>query len=121
MMTPSKHMALLIGAIGLAACGAVNNAPKQQDPYRAEMMAVCTQNQIERRAKPNRAEKYCACLYDETMKDLSEAERHVARFYLLGQSGIDTKNRNEFKTMDVTAIGTASAAIGAAVKACPRP
>ncbi|MEO1552459.1 MAG: hypothetical protein AAFR82_00890 [Pseudomonadota bacterium] len=63
-------------------------------------------------------DSYCACLFDTAMRNLSEDERLVAAFYLLGQSGVDTQNRLEFKQIDPMAMGAGSAAVGRAVSRC---
>ena len=112
---------MIIGmAVGLSACSASKNN-SANDPFRQEFVTACPNQPTYQRHTPKQMNRYCGCIYDKTMKGLSEAEQKVARFYLFGQSGIDMKSRAEYRDMDLSAMGTASAAIGHAVKSCPKP
>lgn len=107
----------------LAGCG--GNDAKSNDPFRAEFLTACAAQTIYRSKPVNRITQYCACVYDKTLKGLTPEEAMTARFYLLGQSGIDTAARTEFASRDLDAVAPtmapASAAIGKAVRACGRP
>ena len=88
-------------------------------------MTACPSQKTYQSRPKDKVLKYCACVYDQTLKGLTEDEAMTARFYLLGQSGIDVKNRREFVDRDITVVadtmGIASRALGEAVKACGRP
>lgn len=104
----------------LAGCGS-EPAPKFDNPLRAEILEACLVYPAYKNAGDSRAKRYCGCVYGKTMKGLTEAEQLVASFYLLEQVGVDTKQRPEFKSIDLSAMGTASTAIGKAVGSCPGP
>ncbi len=104
----------------ISSCQAQTDPPVL-DPHRAEMITACKDQPSYRTRDQDRVLKHCGCIYDKTMQDLTDAERHVARFYLLGQSGVDVESRPEFKTMDLDSMMPASRAIGEAVKLCRRP
>ena len=102
----------------ISACTA-NTA--DQDLHRQELVDACINSPSYKNRKPETASRHCACVYDKTMKGLTDAERLVARFYLSGQVGLNVKDREEFKSMDVGAMGKAAQRIGVAVQACPKP
>ncbi|MEL6826746.1 MAG: hypothetical protein AAFZ74_17675 [Pseudomonadota bacterium] len=93
------------------------------EPFEEEFLAACA-------SKPNGTpsgyygtdkitpKSYCACIFDNAMRDLSEDEKLVAAFYLLGQSGVDTRNRPEFKQIDPMAMIAGSDSVGRAVNRC---
>lgn len=93
------------------------------EPFEEEFLAACA-------TKPNGTpsgfygtdkitpDSYCACIFDTAMRDLSEEEKLVAAFYLLGQSGVDTRNRAEFKQIDPMALIAGSDSVGRAVNQC---
>ena len=104
----------------LSACSNPHaNAP--DDPNRREIVTACSEQKIYRSKPTEKTQRYCGCIYDKTMKNLTADEQLVARFYLGGQIGLNFKDRPEFKSMDISAMGTASEAIGKAVAKCPRP
>jgi|GEM_PF-3268296 len=118
---PPINLSLTLGLIHLtAACGTETVSPSK-DPAKAEMIAACIEYPSYKRRGPERAARYCSCVYDNTMRGLTEEEQLVARFYLLGQIGINTRERDEYKKMDISVIGTAANAIGEALKRCPGP
>lgn len=98
-------------------------ATELPEPFEEEFLVACT-------AEPNNTpsgfygsdkitpDTYCACIFDTTMRGLSEDEKLVAAFYLLGQSGIDTRNRPEFRQIDPMAMMAGSEAVGRAVNRC---
>ena len=119
-----KHIFTGLFALGvMTACSPSSERPNapSNDPYRAEAMTACPMQRSYVNRDPDRVRKYCACVYDQTMKSLTEPEKMTARFYLLNQMGVDTRTREAFKTLDLTTAGTSSAAIGRAVKKCGRP
>jgi len=114
-----KHLCLSLSMIGLAACGTAT----AEQPFQAEFQAAC-ENQSQS-APPGftltgeyTREKYCKCIFNTAMRGLTDDEKKVAAFYLLGQSGVKVDHRPEFKTMDPMAIGNGAAAVGRAAERC---
>lgn len=103
-------------------CAACANASAEQ-PFQAEFQTACESNSND---TPKgftltgelTREKYCKCIFKNAMRGLTDEEKKVAAFYLLGQSGVDLKNRREFKTIDPMAMGGGAQAVGKAVQRC---
>lgn len=114
---------LLVTGSLISACSAASNS--SNDPYRVEYLAACESRPNMKSKDVDKVKKYCRCIYDKTMKGLSDEEIMTARFYLMGQSGIDVEAREDFTSRDITIVANtmmpASNAIGDAVKACGRP
>lgn len=71
------------------------------------------------RKRAGTLDKYCFCIFDKTMKGLTEEERTVAGFYLYGSSSEGYMERYPYDVQDaVDNMMTASQAIDHAVKSC---
>jgi hypothetical protein len=68
--------------------------------------------------RPDKRTAYCECGYDKTLSGLSEEEKQIARFYLLGQVGGDVKSRFIVGQPDIQTLLKVSNAIGNAGKRC---
>lgn len=115
---------VLAGLMGLAACGGANAPGASEDPLRTEFLAICQvspdQVRIEAQSQGRiKTADYCACVYDKTVRGLSDAEAKVAAFYLMSPVGASQADLQKFRDMDLTAMGAASEAIGKAAKRCP--
>ena len=108
-------IAVAMAASALVGC---NPSADKNDPIRVEFIKACEGLVEYRSMKPKKRTQFCECGYDQTMKDLSEEEKQVARFYLLSQVGVDTKSKNLVTQSGIQFMGTASKAIGDAVKRC---
>lgn len=121
--------AMLTALIFCASLAACNNAPSasfEPEPYSAQFASACIAHpqrtrEIRRDDGLKRVSQYCTCIFDKTMAGLTDDEKQAARFYLFAQVNIDVKSMAEFKSMNLSATGVASQAIGKAVAACPRP
>lgn len=126
MSTTRKSFAFLtqgmiLGTIMGCSPGSDGPVSKTSDPYRAEFMTAC-QNKPEYKSRDAaKVKKNCSCIFDQTMKDLTEAEKLTATFYLYAQSGIKVQDREDFKNMAGNTMAAASAAVGKAVRTCGRP
>ena len=101
----------------LTAC---SSGDRVNDPMRAEFLEHCqTRPEYKARKRAGTLDKYCLCVFDKTMKDLTEEERIVAGFYLYGESSDDYLNRYPIEVNKAGNImATASQAIDKAVKSC---
>ncbi len=114
----------LAGLVGLAACGGANGPGAPDDPLRTEFLALCQgspdQVRIETQSQGRvKTADYCACVYDDTVRGLSDAEAKVAAFYLMSQVGASQADLQKFRDMDLNGMVAASEAIGKAAKRCP--
>ena len=105
----------ILGALALASCTPVATA---DEPLRKEFAEACFQLAAHRTTKPARRKPYCSCIYDSTMRGLSNEVRPFAQFYLLQQVGIDARSKNLIDTPEIGAMVKASHAIGAATRRC---
>lgn len=110
------------GEIVAVADVAIASQGQRAQPFEAEFLAACPSapnNFLPLAVRSGRlpAEPYCACVFEETMRDLSEDEKLIAAMYLLKGVGIDLRNRSEFKIIEGSAIGEAGKALDRA-RAC---
>ena len=122
-MTRNFKIYTALLAMVLTACSPSDST--SNDPFRTEYLAACENQSFYKRKPVDKVQKYCRCVYDKTLRGLSDDEKMAARFYLMAQSGIDVQNREEFTSIDpvvaADSMVPASNAIGEAVKACGRP
>lgn len=106
----------------LAACSSGNERlfTKLNDPMRAEFMEHCQDRpEYTSRKRAGTLDKYCLCIFDKTMKGLTEEERIVAGFYLYGETSEGYQKRYPFDVLEAAnSMMTASKAINKAVKSC---
>ena len=106
----------------LAACspGDETLASKTDNPMRAEFLEHCQDRpEYASRKGAGTLDKYCLCVFDKTMKGLSEEERIAAGFYLYGETSEGYLNRYPIDVQAAaTSMTAASQAIGKAVKSC---
>ncbi|MEL7049057.1 MAG: hypothetical protein AAFO75_08890 [Pseudomonadota bacterium] len=109
------RMLIAVAALGASGCGL---GPLADDPVRAEFSEACERNIAYRSMKPKPRKFLCECVYDTTLRALSPEERHVARFYLLQQMGVNAPPALTVEQIGFDAITKASKAIGDAVARC---
>lgn len=115
---------VLAGAPALAGCSGPLVAGAPEDPFRVQFLSFCEEHpdqvRIETQSRGRiRTADDCACIFDAAMKDLPEPERQVAAFYLMSQPGAGEAELQQFRDMDLNAMGTACAAMGKALQRCP--
>ena len=109
-------IAVAMAASALVGC---NPSADKNDPIRVEFIKACEGLVEYRSMKPKKRTQFCECGYDQTMKDLSEEEKQVARFYFVIASGCRHQSRRTWLPNPAfNFMGTASKAIGDAVKRC---
>ena len=106
----------------LVACSPGNEtiASKSNNPMRAEFLEHCQDRpEYASRKRAGTLDKYCLCVFDKTMKGLSEDERIAAGFYLYGGTSEGYLKRYPFNVQDAAnGMMTASQAINKAVNSC---
>ena len=108
-------MAVLLAAPAISACDP--EAPKN-DPVRTKFIAGCDGLKPYQSMKPEKRIARCKCIYDKTLRGLTDEEKRYARFYLLVQAGLEAEARKLLSMPNMDAIVKSSNAIGAAVKQC---
>ncbi len=86
---------------------------------RPEFMASCdARPEYASRKREGTLPEFCQCIFDSTLKDLSDPERIIAGIYLYGESDPDYAKRYEMAVPDGAMMAAASVAIDRAVKRC---
>ena len=101
-----------------AALAACKPAPAKHDPIRGKFLAACDGRIEYRSMKPQKRRVYCECVYERTIKGLSELEKQYAQFYLLEQVGVDAQSRQLIGKPDGQAMMKAAQALGKAAARC---
>jgi len=114
-------IAVLAGGM-LHGCSASEDKPLSlsENPMRTEFLEHCqARPEYNSRKRAGTLDKYCRCIFDKTMKMLTEKERIAAGFYLYGETSEGYMDRYQVDIQDaVDGMMPASQAIGEAVKSC---
>lgn len=106
----------------LSACsrGGEKSSSNSDTPMRTEFLDHCQDRpEYTSRKRARTLDKYCLCVFDRTMKNLTEEERIVAGFYLYGETSEGYLKRYPFNVQDAAnGMMAASQAIDKAVKSC---
>lgn len=113
---PSIRHLIAAASLGLGAALSSCTPVDVNDPVRAQFLAACDARI--KHMKPDKRTAYCQCGYDVSLAGLSEDEKQLARFYLLGAVGDEATAKQLAIKPDFKAMTKASNAIGAARYRC---
>ena len=114
----AKGIVWITAVLATSALLSCKPAEVNDDPFRAEFVEACIGRIEYQSMKLKKRSAYCECGYDKTISGLADEEKKFARFYLLGQVGVDVRSRKLIDKPDGQAMMAASKAIGEAVKRC---
>ena len=118
-MTQIGLVFCIISFAGLISCAPSNTPTQNIDPMRAEFMESCAARpEYVSKRRDGTIDRYCGCVFDRTMKGLTEEQRILAGFYLYGEQSEAFKSRYEMNPDSLQYMGVVSKAIGNAAKVC---
>lgn len=109
----------LLSLSALLVFSACSETQDISDPMRTEFLSACeARPEYERKRRDGTIDRYCGCLFDRTMKGLTEDQRILAGFYLYGEQSEAFKTRYTLSPDLMEHIGLVSKAIDRAAKTC---